>query len=58
MRVDFQIVHTVESDLKEYLLNLLKQTLDESTIIDVSIEEKPEDIEDWGIFKRRGYKRF
>lgn len=50
MRVDFQTVHTVESDLKEYLLNLLKQTLDESTIIDVSVEEKPEDIQDWEIF--------
>jgi len=50
MKVDFQIVHTVESDLKEYLLDLLKQTLDESTIIDISVEEKPEDIQDWEIF--------
>ena len=50
MRVDFQIVHTVKSDLKEYLLNLLKQTLDESTIIEISVEEKPEDIQDWEIF--------
>jgi len=50
MKVDFQIVHTVESDLKVYLLDLLKQTLDESTIIDISVEEKPEDIQDWEIF--------
>jgi len=50
MEIDFQIVHTVESDLKEYLLDLLKQTLDESTIIDISIEDKPEDIQDWEIF--------
>ena len=50
MKVDFQIVHTVNSDIKEYLLDLLKQTLDESTTFDFSVEEKPENIEDWTLF--------
>ena len=50
MKVDFQIVHSIDKDLKEYLLDLLKQTLDESTTIDFSIEEKPDNLEDWSIF--------
>ncbi|MCD6222039.1 hypothetical protein J7K25_07790 [bacterium] len=50
MKIDFQIVHTVKSDLKKHLLDLLKQTLDESTIIEVSVEEKPENIQNWEIF--------
>jgi len=49
MKIDFQIVHTVKSDLKKHLLDLLKQTLDESTIIEVSVEEKPENIQNWEI---------
>jgi len=50
MKVDFQIVHTVRSNIKEYLLDLLKQTLDGSTIIEFSVEEKPENLEEWSIF--------
>jgi len=52
MKVDFQIVHqiTKDNDIEEYLLDLLKNTFDESTTIDESIEEKPKDIEDWSIF--------
>jgi len=50
MKIDFQIVHTIKSDLKEYLLDLMKQTLGESAIIEVSVEEKPEDIQNWEIF--------
>lgn len=50
MKIDFQIVHTVESSLKEYLLNLLYETLDTSTFINVPVGEKPENIQDWEIF--------
>ena len=50
MRVDFQIVYNIDSDIKKYLLNILKQTFDDSTTIDYSIEEKPDNLEDWSIF--------
>ncbi len=50
MRVDFQIVHNINGDLKRYLLNLLKQTLDDSTPTEFSVEEKPANLEDWSIF--------
>lgn len=50
MRVDFQIVHSIDGNLREYLLDLLKQTFDNSTTIDFSIEEKPDNLEDWSIF--------
>jgi len=50
MRVDFQIVHSIDSNIKEHLLDLLKQTFDESTTINEEIEERPENLEDWSIF--------
>ena len=51
MRVYFQIVHSISGDLKENLLDLLKQTLDNLTITsDFSVEEKPDNLEDWYIF--------
>jgi len=50
MRVDFQIVHNIDSDIKAHLLGILKQTLDESTTIDYTVEKKPNNIEDWSIF--------
>jgi hypothetical protein len=50
MRVDFQIIHTISSNIKEYLLDLLKETFDESTTIYEEIEEKPDNLENWSIF--------
>jgi len=51
MKVDFQIIHSFKRrKLKEKLLFLLKETIDESTTISIEIEEKPEKIEGWSIF--------
>jgi hypothetical protein len=52
MKVDFQIIHSFKSrELKERLLFLLKETIDESTTTSIEIEKKPRKIEDWLIFK-------
>jgi hypothetical protein len=51
MKVDFQIIHSFKSrELKERLLFLLKETIDESTTIQINIEERPKEIKDWSIF--------
>jgi|GEM_PF-2401737 len=51
MKVDFQTIHSFKpKKLKENLLSLLKETIDESTSIQIEIEEKPEIIENWSIF--------
>jgi len=51
MKVDIQIIHSFKRrKLKEKLLFLLKETIDESTTISIEIEEKPEKIEGWSIF--------
>ena len=51
MKADFQIIHSFKpKKLKENLLSLLKKTVDESTTIQIEIEEEPETIENWLIF--------
>ncbi len=50
MKVDFQIVHTVSSDIKEYLLEALKETFENSTVITEEVEERPDNLEDWSTF--------
>jgi len=51
MKVDFQIIHSFKpKKLKENLLSLLKETIKESTTIQIEIEEEPEIIENWSIF--------
>jgi len=51
MKVDFQIIHSFKpKELKEELLSLLKKTIDESTTIQINIEERPKEIKDWSIF--------
>jgi hypothetical protein len=53
MKVDFQIIHSFDSDtaLKEKLLDLLKETIDESTTTSIEIEKRPKNIKDWLIFR-------
>ena len=51
MKVDFQLIHSFNpDDVKEKLLDILKETFDESTIVQIDIEDKPDDIENWPIF--------
>jgi len=51
MKGDFQIIHSFKPKaLKEELLSLLKKTIDESTTIQINIEERPKEIKDWSIF--------
>ena len=52
MKVNFQIIHSLGDNLnlKENLLSFLKETFDESTTLEIEIEEKPDNIEEWPIF--------